>query len=213
MAFPEDEQFEDWGTIKRWAKPISAVIIGDGGEEYRTKLRVLLSQLAALTGLEFLVPEADSAATTQIFFSERDWYASQAARSFQRPDQVQCFSNTNANMFGEIQTAFVVIPNDLRADRVAECLAHEIMHTVGFSGHPQRTFYSALGNGNSPEVYTVNDMMRAEVLATAREVMVDLLERVNNSDNPLEALAQRKPINWWEFGRPGDLGDLPAARF
>jgi hypothetical protein len=228
MAFPEDEQFEDWGTIKRWAKPISAVIIGDGGEKYRTKLRVLLSQLAALTGLEFLVPEADSAATTQIFFSERDWYASQAARSFQRPEQVQCFSNTNANMFGEIQTAFVVIPNDLRADRVAECLAHEIMHTVGFSGHPQRTFYSALGNGNSPEVYTVNDlilirtlydqrlttdMMRAEVLATAREVMVDLLERVNNSDNPLAALAQRQPINWWEFGRPGNLGDLPAAKF
>jgi len=56
-------------------------------------------------------------------------------------------------------------------------------------------------------------MMRAEVLATAREVMVDLLERVNNSDNPLAALAQRQPINWWEFGRPGNLGDLPAARF
>ena len=228
MAFPEDEKIEAWGTIKRWKNPISAVIIGDGGKEYTTKLRVLFSQLEALTGLEFSVPEADSAATTQIFFSERDWYASQAARSFQRPDQVQCFSHTDTNIFGEIKTAFVVIPNDLGAEMVAECLAHEIMHTIGFPGHPQRTFYSALGNGNSPEVFTVNDlilirmlydqrlttdMLRAEVLATAREVMIGFLELIKNYDDPLAALAQRQPINWWEFGRPGKLEDLPAPRF
>jgi len=228
MAFSEENQFEEWSTIKRWATPISAVVMGDGGAGYRTKLRVLFAQLEALTGLEFSVPESDSAATTEVFFSERDWYRSQAARSFQKPDQVQCFSNTRANIFGEIETATVVIPNDLGTERVGECLAHEIMHTLGFPGHPQRTFYSALGNGNSPEVFTVNDfiiirtlydprlttaMLRDEVLATARNVMIELLERVKDSDDPLAALAQRQPIDWWKFGRPGDLGDLPAVRF
>ncbi len=228
MAFPEEDQIEEWSTIKRWATPISAVVKGDGGAEYRTKLRVLFAQLEALTGLEFSVPESDSAATTDVIFSDRDWYRSQAARSFQEPDQVQCFSNTSANIYGEIQTATVVIPNDLGTERVGECLAHEIMHTLGFPGHPQRTFYSALGNGNSPEVFTVNDliiiralydprlttaMLRDEVLATARIVMIELLERVKDSDDPLGALAQRQPVNWWEFGRPGNFGDLPAARF
>ena len=228
IAFREDPSIEEWSTIQRWTGPISAVLVGDGGAEYRGVLRGLFSQLEALTGLEFKVPEADSAATTEVFFSERDWYRSQAARSFDRPEAVQCFSNTSANIFGEIQSAFVVIPNDLRADRVGECLAHEIMHTLGFPGHPQRTFFSALGNGNSPEVFTVNDlilirtlydqrlttdMLRAEVLATARQVMIGLLELVNNSADPVAALAQRQPINWWEFDPPGNLLDLPAVRF
>ena len=68
IAFREDPSIEEWSTIQRWTGPISAVLVGDGGAEYRGVLRGLFSQLEALTGLEFKVPEADSAATTEVFF-------------------------------------------------------------------------------------------------------------------------------------------------
>jgi hypothetical protein len=183
--------------------------------------------LEAVTGLEFSVPEADSDAAIQIFFSERDWYRSAAARSFPRPEQVLCFSNTNVNLYGEIDSATAVIPNDLGAVRVGECLAHEIMHTLGFQGHPAPTLHSALRNGDAPEVFTVNDlvlirtlyddrlttnMLRAEVLATAREIIGGLLDRLKDTDNPLAALTQRQPVNWWEIDRPGELLGLPTVR-
>ena len=228
MAFGEDGPALEWSTLERWGQPVAAILVGDGGEPYRADIETVFAIFEAMTGLEFTLPQADSAADIEIFFSERAWFRSATANRFPQSGRVLCFANTLTDFSGTVISAVAVIPNDLRETRVDECIAHELMHTLGFPGHPSRTLNSALRNGNASRNLTVNDMilirtlydprlrpgmLRGEVLLLAKEIIGEMLGRVRTAADPVAALAQRRPIDWWKIDPPGDLLGLPEARF
>ena len=193
MAFGEEGERRTWTAVQRWHEPVRAILIGDNAEAYRADVRALFAEFALLTGISFTLTDGDSNANMRIFFSARDWYRSAVGRSFPRPESVVCFTNTSVDQGGAIGMTNTVIPEDLSGRAARSCLAHELMHALGFQGHPARTFESALRNGVGFEHLTVNDriLIRAlydarlrpemnadEALAAARDIVSDLIARV-----------------------------------
>ena len=218
MVFDERLDPLPWSAFRRWREEVRAVIVGDKGMAYSEQVRHLFRDFEALTGVGFTLSEADSAATLEIVFAGREWYRNATARTFPEPEQVQCFSNTTTGHNGWIQSAFVVIPDDLSRRAVETCLAHELMHVLGFAGHPTRTFNSALRNGRAAETLTTNDLLlirtfydptitpsmgREDLMVAVRGILTELRNEVGRSDDPMEVLAQRHPLQlWWMTTAP-----------
>ncbi|MBM3507252.1 MAG: DUF2927 domain-containing protein [Alphaproteobacteria bacterium] len=211
MAFGDAGDRNKWTAVQRWREPVRVVLIGERADEFREDVRAILAAFDLLTGIPFTLADGDGAANLRVFFSEREYYRTAVARSFPRPDQVVCFTNTSVEANGVIRAAHTVIPEDLSARAVRTCLAHELMHAIGFHGHPQRSFDSALRNGIGIERLTVNDrlLIRAlydsrlrldmtpdEALAAATEVVGDLQPKVQAiagpMADPMDVLAQRE---------------------
>ena len=217
MAFREEAEVPEFLTLERWARPVRAVLQGEGAGERAPAVRALFAEYEALTGLEFTLVEADAQAGLEIFFSDRAWYSDAVAMRFDQPERVQCFSNTMTTQ-GRIVRAFAAIPGDLRSADVEACLAHELMHTLGFKGHPERSLRSALRSGRAARALTINDrilirtlydarlapgMSREEAVHAAREVIAGLLGRLKDAGDPIEALSRRKPVEWWRMEQAG----------
>lgn len=212
MVFDTTVDVLPWSPFRRWREEVRAVLIGDGSRAFAPQLRALFRDFEALTGIRFTLSESDSAATVEIVFVDREWYVNAAARSFAEPERVQCFANTVMGGRGWMQSGFVVIPDDLPTHEVAVCLAHELMHVLGFSGHPARTFASVLRNGDAPSALTINDrillrayydpeiragMLHDELFAASRRILQSLREAVMRSDDAMEVLTQRRRIDDW----------------
>ena len=214
MVFDERLDPLPWSAFWRWREEVRAVIIGDKGMAYSKQVRHLFRDFEALTGVRFTLSESDSAATLEIVFAARDWYRNAAARTFPEPEQVQCFASTTKGHNGWIQSAYVVIPDDLSQRSVETCLAHELMHVLGFAGHPTRTFSSALrSKGRASETLTTNDLLlirtfydptitpamgREDLMAAVRSIVTELRNEAGRSDDPMEVLTQRHPLQlWW----------------
>lgn len=218
MVFDESRAALPWSPFRRWQEDVRGVVIGEGGEAHIDHVRGLFRDFQALTGLGFTLSEADSAANIEILFASRDWYRNATAQTFAEPRRVQCFTNTSMNSTGGIEYAFVVIPEDLSRREVETCLAHELMHTLGFAGHPDRRFDSALRSGNAAPALTVNDrilirtyydpaitaaMLREDMLDVARSIADELRNEVGRADDPMDVLTQRRPVElWWLDAAP-----------
>ena len=205
MAFGEEGERRAWTAVQRWQEPVRAILIGDNAEVYREDVRSLFAEFGRLTGIPFTLTDGDSNANMRIFFSARDWYRSAVGRSFPRPEAVVCFTNTSVDQCGAIGLTNTVIPEDLGGRAARSCLAHELMHALGFQGHPARSFESALRNGVGFEQLTVNDrilirtlydprlrpqMSVEDGLAAARDIVSDLVDRVQAARDPMEVLGQ-----------------------
>jgi hypothetical protein len=206
MAFGDAGERSKWTAVQRWKQPVQVVLIGEKADQFRDDVRSILAAFEALTGVTFSLADGDGGANLKVYFSERDWYRTQVARSFPRPDQVVCFTNTSVDANGVIGAANTVIPEDLSARAVRTCLAHELMHAIGFQGHPSRSFDSALRNGIGIDRLTINDqllirtlyderlrfdMAPDEALTLATAIATALQAKVLEAKDPMDALAQR----------------------
>ena len=192
------------GQAVRWRTAVRVFLLGDSVDTHRGQVRALLGEFETLTGVSFSLVEDESLANLRIYFSARAWFNSQAARAFDDAQRVLCFTNTRTQN-GTIQQAFVVIPEDLQPRAARACLAHEMMHAIGFGGHPPQSFDSALRNGVAADRLTTNDriIIRAryddrlrnaangtEAMGIATQVLGDMLGRVlEAAGDTLNALA------------------------
>jgi hypothetical protein len=183
------------GQAGRWRTGVRVFLIGDTVDTYIGQVRSLLAEFEQLTGVSFSLVDNEDLANLRIYFSARAWFNSQAARAFDDPQRVLCFTNTRTQN-GAILQAFVVIPEDLQPRASRSCLAHEMMHAIGFGGHPPQTFDSALRNGVAADRLTTNDriVIRAryddrlrdaangtQAMGIATQVLNDLLSRVHEA--------------------------------
>ncbi len=198
--------FEGGANFYRWRVPVRVTLIGEAAETYRGEVRGLLGEFSMLTGISFRLTEDADEANMQIFFSERAYFQSAAALAFARPQNVLCFTSTRSDGAGGITVAVTVIPEDLTPRASRSCLAHELMHAIGFRGHPINTFDSALRNGIAAVRLTTNDriLIRAlydpalrpggnsqNILAAATTIVRNLLGEVQEATDPLDVLAMR----------------------
>ena len=211
MVFDEAKPSSPWTSFAKWQSPVHAILI-DAERDARERVRGLFAEFEALTGIEFVLSEADSAANIKIFFSDRQWYRTAAQDSFEGANNILCFTSSTLDRNGALVHATVVIPDDLRSGTSAGCLAHELMHALGFAGHPGRQIASALRNGRNDGRLTLNDRIliralyddalvpglpREDFVATARTIIEHLLSELAGVTDPMYVLGRRRPMNSW----------------
>ena len=157
------------GSLRRWNQPVRAILIGEAADTYRNEVRALFAAFSELTGVSFALTADESQANMRIFFSAREFYRTAVAEAFAQPANILCFTQTRSAGTGAIAAVTTVIPEDLNPRAARSCLAHELMHAIGFQGHPQRTFDSALLNGAvAADRLTMNDRILIRALYDPR---------------------------------------------
>lgn len=201
MAFEELEQPRPASQLQRWRQPVRVELIGDEAGDWQPDVAALLREFEALTGVPFS-PTGRSETNLTIVFSREEFERSSIHTI--RPDNVQCVTTTRAGGGGSISGSRILIPDDLPRAAMVKCLSHEMMHALGFQGHPSLLFPSALSNEPSFGALTINDrilirtlydprlkwnMRRSELIATARTVISEMRDRVADSEDVVGALA------------------------
>lgn len=156
---PFDSDVEQNERIVKWNRPIRVKIAGAHSEKYRPVVEAQLRRVAELTGLSVrvLAPE-QSAANYEIEFLSDEGFAV-------RNDFVPCL----VTLTGDdpvIERAKIKI-SVLEEDRIDDCIAHEIMHSLGFRYH-SAIVSSVLSPAHGEEDFTPWDEMMLQTLYDSR---------------------------------------------
>lgn len=189
------------GRLHLWRQPVGATLIGESASAWQAKVEGLMAEFQALAGVRFSLAQP-ARANLRIEFS-REAFERSAVR-IGRPEGVQCVATT-ADGAATISGARVLIPDDLPPSTTEKCLLHELMHAIGFRGHPFALFPSGLSNEPRYRTLTINDrilirtlydprlehgMPREPAMATARTIIAELLDRLSTADDVALALAR-----------------------
>ncbi len=162
QAFYESALWNDgrWPVpVRKWTDPIRVRITGTMSDAYTDMVLPRLRELTTLAGLNrtvlpggasdenFLVEFVD---TSQLYGSGR---------------AAGCLTNTWWNTASRIIKAKLVI--NLRDGNLRSCIAHELMHAMGFPGHPH-AIDSVLSYVYHRDYLTMVDKMSLRVLYSAR---------------------------------------------
>ena len=185
----------------RWGQPVRVVLTGDGAETWLPEVSALLREFEILTSVRFSIG-AQPRANLNIILSREDFERSAVLIS--RPDNVQCVTTTAGGWPGVIVGARILIPDDLDDATMVKCFAHELMHALGFQGHPALLFPSALSNDPVYRTLSINDriliralydnrlawnMPRETMVATARTIIAELLDQAEAAEDAEDLLA------------------------
>jgi hypothetical protein len=186
----------------RWGQPVRVAMTGNVEKASLQEVSALLDEFEVLTSVRFLISPPERA-NLIIIISREDF--DRSALLISHPDNVQCVTTTAGGGLGSITGAQILIPDDLDAVTTTKCLAHELMHALGFQGHPSLLFPSALSNEPSYATLSINDriliralydnrldwdMSRTTMVKNARSIITELLDQVEDADDVLAALAR-----------------------
>ena len=203
-AMVYDDQAEPGvaNRLIRWGQPVRVAVTGNVSEASLEEISALLEKFEVLTRVRFLISPPWRANLTIIMSREN---FDRSAPLISRPENVQCVTTTAGGKPGSIAGARILIPDDLDAAATTKCMAHELMHALGFQGHPSLLFPSALSNEPSYKTLSINDhiliralydnrldwdMSRTTMVENARSIIAELLDQVEDADDVLAALAQ-----------------------
>ncbi len=126
--------FGSTGTVEhqvsRWDKPINVYVSADIPAHTRDRVWWHLDRVRALTGLEINPVEREAAANMRIIFIEGE-----AIRQLAGNTDTLCLTEYTPAV-GAIDQADVYIPLE-EAGWMDNCLAHELLHALGFYAHPK----------------------------------------------------------------------------
>ena len=101
---------------------------------------------------------------------------------------------------------YLVIPNDHSSAMIRVCVAHEMMHALGFKNYPSAGFHSALNVHKDLDAFTTNDLIlmrtlydpainpamnRDQIMALAPDIIRKVRRAFSRAGGDLAALSQR----------------------
>lgn len=197
-------------SLQIWPGTVTVAMLGETPGWVAGELERATALFAQATGRTVSVAPAGAEATAnvQMSFVAREQFGAVAERTGGGADggryvaeRAYCYTASPARMAPGLRErrTQVVIPNDLALDETATCIWHEMMHALGFRGHPDNAIASVLGTSRR---ITVNDvallkvlydpsllpLTRAEALVTAQALFTQYAAKVKAAKDPLQAL-------------------------
>lgn len=185
QAFYESALWHDGKSavwVRKWAQPLRVRMVGPMSETYRDLVLGRLKAMTAIAGLDFSVQQTGDRTTNFLieFIDTSSLVANGRAAG--------CVTHTYSGPGNLYAYAHVMI-NLRMGNELAHCITHELMHALGFPGHPHG-IDSVLSYVHHRDDLTETDRMSLRVLydprieagafqlpaiAAAREAIVDQL--------------------------------------
>jgi hypothetical protein len=186
--------------IRRFDRPIRAVVIGGGSVDRIAQMRKIIDEYAAKVPNLKLSTGGDSASAdvTVRLIDEKDFaaalekaFGAATAHKFVAKTDPQCMTSVKSQSDGEIvrTVSFVIV--DKGEDVFLDCAYHELLHAFGLSNHDQRNPWTTLNQKRMVGYLTVYDRDLLTLLydphlqpgMTAREVRAALPALIKKLDS------------------------------
>ena len=197
-------------SLQIWPGNVGISVSGDPPAWVVTELERAATLFSQATGRSVSVapPGSESPANVKVSFVPREQFGVVATRLGAGADggryvaeHSYCYTASPARFSPGLRerTTMVVIPNDLPPEETATCVWHEMMHALGFRGHPDSRIQSVLGTSSH---VTLNDvallkvlydpsllpLTRAEALVVAQTLFTGFAARLTGAPDPMQAL-------------------------
>lgn len=124
------ERDQGEGIVEKWRSPVKVSVTEGATSENLVLTREKLAEIEALSGLEFeLTESADKSAPLTIAFSDKTEFTTRRDRTS------TCYAHTDHDADGWITKAEINISLVEKGKWRTDCLIHELLHGVGWSGH------------------------------------------------------------------------------